>query len=187
MVVYCSPEQSCPGKGSPSQLFCEHNGEGTSRTQSSFSRHVPHRFKCGRALPKLASMHYLLKVNKSPSLAPSLRHRNRSLPARPAQLRPPPRQPLIGEQLMPTWYEGSGVYWTIRPCIWLPILLLGLLRRPGGCACCTAIILCIWPPMLFLWLLRSPGGCACCTPITPWYVCCWLDIIGCKPVRTRFK
>jgi len=88
---------------------------------------------------------------------------------------------------MPTWYEGSGVYWTIRPCIWLPIPLLWLLRRPGGCACCTPIILCIWPPMLFLWLLRSPEGCACCTPITPWYVCCWLDIIGCKPVRTGFK
>lgn len=65
MVVYCSPEQSCPGKGSPSQLFCEHNGEGTSRAQSSFSRHVPHRFRCVRALPKLASMHYFLKVNVS--------------------------------------------------------------------------------------------------------------------------
>lgn len=181
------PRAILPRQGQPLQLFCKHNGEATSCAQASFSRHNPRKFKRGRALPKLASRHRLLRVNKSPSLAPSLTLRNRARPTGPARPRVPPQQPLVKQQPLPTWYEGSGVYWTIRPCIWLPIPLLWLLRRPGGCACCTPIILCIWPPMLFLWLLRSPGGCACCTPITPWYVCCWLDITGCKPVGTRFK
>lgn len=131
-------------------------------------------------------MHDLLKTNM-PDFG-SVPHAQEQGTARPAELRSPPQQPLTEKQPMPTWYEGSGVYWTIRPCIWLPILFLWLLRRLGGCACCTPIIFCIWPPILFLWLLRSPpGGCACCTPITPWYVCCWLDIIGCKPVRITFK